>query len=176
MPSAYLLVKLVHIVSATLLFGTGLGTAFFMFNTYRSGDAGALRVTSRHVVLADWLFTMPAVIVQLGTGLWLSRFLGISWGSTWFITVITLFVVIGLCWLPVVLIQIRISRLAAAAASPLDESVSAQQSANAHMFRARTGYSVEINALMRVWIAFGVPAFLLTLVLFAMMVLKLGMG
>lgn len=151
--SSYLVVKLVHIVSGALLFGTGLGTAFFMLAAYRSRDTRALRVTSRHVVLADWLFTLPAVIVQLATGLWLTRYLQIAWSSVWFTAVMTLFVVVGLCWLPVVVIQIRINRLAAAG-------------------RARA----EIRPLMRIWTALGIPAFTLTLALFVLMVLKPGLA
>lgn len=156
MLSAYLLVKLVHIVSATLLFGTGLGTAFFMYRAYRSGSTEALRVTSRHVVVADWLFTLPAVIVQLATGLWLTVYLQIAWSSIWLVTVLTLFAVVGLCWLPVVAIQIRIARLAGAG----HDAASA----------------ARIAALMRIWIALGVPAFLLTLGLFGLMVLKPGIA
>lgn len=155
MYDAYLIIKLVHIVSATLLFGTGIGTAFFMFNAHRSGDHDALRVTSRHVVIADWLFTLPAVIVQLATGLWLTKFLGIAWTSQWFATVILLFVIVGLCWIPVVVIQIRIRRLAEAAGS-----------AN----RAR------IDSLMHAWVMLGIPAFVLTGVLLGLMVLKIGLG
>lgn len=158
MPSLYLIVKLVHIVSATLLFGTGLGTAFFMFKAWRSGEADALRVTSRHVVIADWLFTLPAVIVQLATGLWLTHLLRIPFASVWFVTVMALFVVVGLCWIPVVIIQIRIGQLSLSMAS-------APSAAQAR----------QIDALMRVWTALGIPAFVLTLALFALMVLKIGL-
>ena len=152
MPSAYLTIKLVHIVSATLLFGTGLGTVFFMYCAHRSRDIRALAVTSRHVVTADWLFTLPAVFTQLATGLWLAGFLGISPTSAWFAAVITLFGIVGLCWIPVVIIQIRIRELAAA------------------------NRPDEIEVLMRRWTALGIPAFVLTLVLFALMVLKPGIG
>ena len=51
--NTYLLLKVIHILGATLLFGTGLGSAFFMFSAYRSGDMRAIHVTARHVVLAD---------------------------------------------------------------------------------------------------------------------------
>lgn len=154
MLSAYLVVKLIHILSATLLFGTGLGTAFFMFTAHRSGNVEAIRVTSRYVVIADWGFTLPAVIVQLASGLWLTDYLGIPWSSVWFTTVITLFIVVGLCWMPVVWIQISIKRMAAVDARAI-------------------GTSAYRN-LFRLWVALGIPAFALTLVLFALMVLKPG--
>jgi uncharacterized membrane protein len=47
----YLLLKTVHILSSTLLFGTGLGTAFHGWMANRSGDAAARRVVNRNVVL-----------------------------------------------------------------------------------------------------------------------------
>jgi uncharacterized membrane protein len=156
MMSSYLVVKLIHIVSATVLFGTGLGTAFFMFTAHRSGNLEAIKVTSRYVVIADWVFTLPAVIVQLATGLWLTDYLGIPWSSVWFTTVMTLFVVVGLCWLPVVRIQISIKRMVA-----LDVGAMATRA---------------YRNLFRLWVALGIPAFALTLVLFALMVLKPGLA
>jgi uncharacterized membrane protein len=107
----YLGIKLLHIVSATILFGTGLGTAFFMFQAYRGGRDEAMKSTTQTVVLADWLFTTPAVIVQVVSGIWLTQRLGIPFTSVWFITVIALFCLVGACWLPVVWIQIRIRQL-----------------------------------------------------------------
>ena len=53
--------KWLHILSSTLLFGTGLGTAFFMFFTNRSRDVRAIAVVTRYVVIADWLFTTPII-------------------------------------------------------------------------------------------------------------------
>ena len=145
----YLGIKLLHIISATILFGTGLGTAFFMFRAYRGGNEEAMKSTTATVVLADWLFTTPAVIVQLATGLWLTHRLGIPYTSLWFALVIGLFILVGACWLPVVWIQIRIRNLIAAG-SGID----------------------EYRPLMRVWIALGVPAFMAVLVLFGLMVYR----
>lgn len=159
MLSAYLLVKLIHIVSSTLLFGTGLGTAFFMYAAYRSGDARAIAVTTRHVVAADWIFTAPAVIVQFLTGLWLVDYLGIPLSSIWFRSVISTFFLIGLCWLPVVWIQIRVKRIAA------------DDLAGAHRVRC----PAELRMLMGRWVALGIPAFVLTVGLFTLMVFKPGL-
>lgn len=147
----YLWIKLVHILSATVLFGTGLGTAFFMLRAYLSRNDQAMRVTTRNVVVADWLFTTPAVVIQLATGLWLTRELNIAFDSSWFVATIALYVFVGLCWIPVVRIQIRIRNLTDAGAS-------------------RDSY----RNLMRTWIALGVPAFGGVLVIFFLMVSKLG--
>lgn len=145
----YLAIKLLHILSATLLFGTGIGTAFFMFSAYRSGDLHAWSRTAEAVVRADWYFTTPAVAVQLLTGLWLTARLGIPFDSVWFVTVIGLFVLVGACWLPVVWIQIRLRNL----------------------LHAGAGFD-GCRPLMRVWFALGVPAFLSVIVILGLMVYK----
>lgn len=149
--SLYLWIKLVHILSATVLFGTGMGTAFFMLRAYHSQNDEAMRVTTRNVVLADWAFTTPAVILQFVTGLWLTHKLNISFTSSWFITVLALYVLVGLCWIPVVWIQMRIRNLIA---------------------HGRGGG--DYKNLMRIWVLLGIPAFASVLVIFFLMVSKLG--
>ncbi len=145
----YPLIRLIHILSATVLFGTGMGTAFFMFRSWQSGNIESLKVTTRHVVQADWLFTSPAVVVQLLTGLWLVHRLSIPLDSVWLWVVLGLFALVGACWLPVVWIQIRVRDL-------LDSDAGRN----------------EYEGLMRSWVALGIPAFSAVLVLFALMVYK----
>ncbi len=74
--SSYFALKAIHIISAAVLFGTGLGIAYFKWTTDRTGNTVAIRVVSEKVVLADWLFTLPAIVVQALTGLALARSLG----------------------------------------------------------------------------------------------------
>ena len=147
----YLWIKLLHILSATVLFGTGMGTAFFMLKAYLSANEEAMAVTTKSVVWADWIFTLPAVVVQFVTGLWLTQHLSISMDSAWFKMVLGLFVLVGVCWVPVVWIQIRIRDLIAAEAG-----------------------SDSYRTLMRWWIALGVPAFTSVLIIFYLMVSKVG--
>ncbi len=73
----------VHILSSTLLFGTGLGTAFHSWMAQRSGELRAIVVVSRNVMIADWLFTVPAVVVQPVTGAWLAWQAGVSLSTGW---------------------------------------------------------------------------------------------
>ena len=150
---SYLLLKLLHILSATVLAGTGTGIAFFMFMAHRVGNLQALAVTTRHVVLADWLFTAPAVVVQFTTGVLLMRRMGLSFTSPWFFAAIGLFLFIGLCWLPVVVIQYRLRAVATSAlhSGKLDP---------------------VFHRLMYGWTALGVPAFAAIVVLFWLMVFK----
>lgn len=149
---AYFVLKLVHVLSATLLFGTGLGTAFFMWMAHRRGEVAAIAVTARHVVLADWLFTTPAVVAQPVTGFLLLDRLGIAWTQSWVLASLGLFAVAGLCWLPVVAIQLRVRAIAASAGSG---------ALPATYFR-----------LMRWWFRLGWPAFAAVLAVFWLMVRK----
>ena len=73
---AYTLLRLVHILSAAILFGTGLGIAFFMWTAHRSRDVAAIAVTMRNVVVADFMFTAVAIVVQPLTGWVLVRIAG----------------------------------------------------------------------------------------------------
>lgn len=149
----YLLLKTVHILSSTLLFGTGLGTAFHGWMANRSGDPGARRVINRNVVLADWLFTTPAVIVQPVTGVWLAHIAGFPLTTGWLAASIALYLLVGVCWLPVVGIQIRMRRIADA--TPSDMPLPARY-----------------FALSRTWFLLGWPAFMGVIVIFWLMVTK----
>ena len=102
----YLLVKTLHILSATLLFGTGLGSVFYKWRADKSADLPAIAVTNKNVVLADWLFTTPTVILQPVTGVWMALSAGYPLTSSWLVLSIVLYIIAGLCWLPVVYIQI----------------------------------------------------------------------
>lgn len=77
----YLILKWLHILSATLLFGTGIGSAFYKFMTDRAGSIQAIAQTNKLVVLADWLFTTPTIILQPITGVWLALIAGYTMTS-----------------------------------------------------------------------------------------------
>lgn len=149
----YLVLKMIHILSAVVVTGTGAGIAFFMFMANRSNNIHAIAVTARHVVLADWLFTAPAVLVQFVSGVLLMDILGYSFASKWFFTVIALFVFIGACWIPVVFIQYKLKRLA-------DISI------------VSGAIDPKFRKLMVYWTTLGVPAFISVLIIFWLMVFK----
>jgi len=150
----YLVVKWLHVLSSTVLCGTGLGSAFYMFFTNRSGEVRAIAVVARRVVIADWLFTTPTAILQPLTGFWLLHLANLPWTSGWILWSLVLYVVAGACWLPVVWIQIRMARMAEAAAQagePLPE----------RFWRYHA-----------VWTALGCPAFIAFIAIFYLMVVK----
>ena len=108
----YLWLKLIHILSATVLFGTGIGSAFYMFMANRHKDIAGIYFATRHVVIADWLFTTPSVIVQLATGLALADVLGLPLTEGWVFWSLLLYFFAGACWLPVVWMQIKMRDMA----------------------------------------------------------------
>ncbi|RJG16616.1 DUF2269 family protein [Massilia cavernae] len=152
--SVYLLVKWLHILSATILFGTGIGIAFFKWITDRSGDVRAIRLSSERTVLADWVFTTPAVILQLVSGIAMAHLAGFPVTTGWVSWSLFLYAVAGGCWLPVVWLQIRmraLARVADDAGSPLPP---------------------QYWAYARCWFWLGVPAFAALLVVYWLMVGK----
>jgi hypothetical protein len=61
---AYLLIKMLHIVSATVLFGTGLGITFFFLMGMRSGEPAVALFAARTTAIADMIFTLTAGLLQ----------------------------------------------------------------------------------------------------------------
>jgi uncharacterized membrane protein len=110
-----LLVKWMHILSSTVLFGTGIGSAFYMFMANRRKEISGMYFATRHVVIADWLFTTPSVILQLATGLWLAHATGYDLSEGWIQWALFLYFFAGACWLPVVWMQIKMRDMARAA-------------------------------------------------------------
>jgi uncharacterized membrane protein len=155
--SEYLIVKWVHVLSSTILFGTGIGSAFYMLCAGLSRDPKVAHFVARYVVIADWLFTATAVVVQPLTGFWLAHLAGFSLGSRWIAWSIALYFVAGACWLPVVYIQIRMRDTARAAAA-----------------ESRGALPARYWRLFRIWFALGIPAFASLVVVFWLMIAKPG--
>lgn len=115
-------VQYLHALGAIVIIGTGIGIAFFMLMAHRSGDPAFIARTAEVVVVADYLFTLSAVLLQPVTGsilMWLSS---TSITEGWLMTALALYVLAGLFWLPVIFIQIEmrdLARTAAAEGAPL---------------------------------------------------------
>ncbi|PTD96316.1 DUF2269 family protein [Pseudothauera lacus] len=152
--NSYLVVKYLHILSSVLMVGTGFGTAFYLFFANRSGSLPAISVVSRLVVRADTWFTTPAVIFQPLSGLWLMYQAGWTLETGWILASIALFLFTGLCWLPVVWLQIRLR----------DMAVAAQQGGSE--------LPPRYWRYARIWEALGYPAFIAMMVVFYLMVAK----
>lgn len=150
----YTILKTLHILSMVLLFGTGLGSAFYKWMADRSGNVAHIAVTNRHVVLADWIFTTPTVIFQPVSGLWMVNMLGLPLTTPWVAASLFLFCFAGICWLPVVWLQIRMQKIAA-------EAVVHEAALPPLYWR-----------MARWWFWLGVPAFTSMVLVVALMVFK----
>ena len=150
----YLWLKTVHIISSVLLVGTGLGSAFYMFFANRTDSVAAKAVVSRLVVRADWWFTTPCVLVQPISGIALAHMAGWPLSTPWLAWSLALYALAGVCWLPVVWLQIRMARMAHiadGAGQPLPDLY--------EQYRRR-------------WEALGYPAFIAMVAVFYLMVNK----
>lgn len=150
----YQFVKVLHIISSTILFGTGIGIAFFMFRSHFTDDIAEKLYAARNTVLADYLFTFPAVIVQPVTGFWLVWQGGYDVLDLWLVATYTIYILAGVCWLPVVWIQIQLKKI-------LVESVNSGQE-----------LPQRYHKLFRAWFILGWPAFLGLVIVFFLMVMK----
>lgn len=150
----FTLLKFMHLLGAAVLFGTGLGIAFFMFMADRSGDIALIAGTARIVVVADFLFTATAVIVQPLTGFGLVHLVGYDLSESWIVTSLGLYVLTGMFWLPVVWLQLQMKHMADAALA--------------------TGGALpaRYKSFMRIWFWSGWPAFISVLAIFYLMQTK----
>ena len=156
----YLLLKWLHIVSSVLMVGTGLGSAFYMFFTNRSGNVQAQAVVTKLVVRADWWFTTPTVLIQPATGLAMAYLAGWPLSTPWLAWSLALYALAGLCWLPVVWLQLRMRDMAR-------ETAEAAQAANGDGVLPPLYWRYA-----RWWEALGYPAFVAMAVVFYLMVNK----
>lgn len=151
----YLIAKWLHILSSTLVFGTGIGSAFHLLMASLRREPAVAAQVVRQVVWADWLFTTTTMIFQPLSGWYLAHLMGLSvWQTPWLRWSLLLYVVAGACWLPVVWIQIRMRDIALAAV------------------RAAGPLPPAYFGWLRLWVALGFPALFAFLAIFYLMVAK----
>ena len=154
---SYLLLKWLHLLGAAVLFGTGLGIAFFAWFGYRrgmqEGNMGLIQGVLRLTVVADTVFTATAAVLQPITGYFLWRMTGGQWPDRWLAWVLAFYVFVGACWLPVVWLQLRLrdAALRADTVGRLDE---------------------RFHRRFQLWFVLGWPAFLGVMGLFALMLTR----
>lgn len=150
----YTAVKTFHILSSTIVFGTGIGIAFFMFRSWFTDNIQEKLYASRNTVLADYLFTFPAVVVQPVSGIALIHMAGLDWTAYWLVATYVIYIIAGLCWLPVVWIQIQLKNMC----------IEASENG--------TELPERYNKLFKIWFLLGWPAFLGLVAVFYLMVAK----
>lgn len=151
---SYLILKWLHVLSSTVLFGTGLGTAYYMFFASRTRDPRIIASVFGYGVVADWLFTTTTIIFQPLSGWYLTRMAGVPLNTQWVAWSIALYVLATVCWLPVVWIQLR---MRATAKRALDEG---------------TPLPAVYSRYLLAWVLLGILAFLALLGVLYLMVVK----
>lgn len=154
----YLTLKYIHLLSMVLLFGTGLGSAFYKWMADRSRNVTHISIVNRHVVLADWLFTTPTIVIQPVTGIWMLYQINIPLTTPWVLSSLVLYAIAGMCWLPVVWLQIRMQKLSEQAVLK------------------NTDLDDEYWRYARIWFYLGIPAFIAMVAIVLLMVMKFSFG
>lgn len=150
----YTTVKWLHVLSSTILFGTGIGSAFYLLLAAIGRDARTVAVVSRFVVITDWLFTATTAVFQPLSGLWMMRIGGMPMHTPWIRASLVLYAFAIACWLPVVWIQLKLRDLSADAV--------AQGTRLPHAWWR----------LFAWWVVLGIAAFVAFLAIFHLMVAK----
>lgn len=153
---AYVIFRTLHLLGSTVLFGGGLAMGYFLWMAVRSRDTQTIANTLQHVIRAEWWFIVPAVAIQPLTGILLMNFLGYSQQSDWFRSVMGVYAVLGLVWLPVVIIQVRLRKLAL-------------------VMEAEPEARHEFTSALRWWAAFSIAMYVLAIALIYLMVAKPGL-
>lgn len=154
--SFYLLLKLMHIVSSVLLAGVGFGSAYYLYFIHRTGNPQAIAKVIHLVVRADFWFTTPAIIIQPLTGLSMIKLAGYPLGQAWLIWTGVLYLLAGACWIPVVWLQLRMSKIAA------------------NVVDANSSLPTRYWQYARCWEWLAYPAFVSVLIIYGLMVFKPG--
>lgn len=127
-----------------------------MFVANRRKDIIPIYFAVRHVVIADLIFTTPSVIVQFITGLLMMHIAGFDFSEIWIKWSVILYFSVGLCWLPVLWLQIKMRDMAKLA------------------FNQGTKLPEVYWKMEKIWIALGSIAFPMVLVIFYFMVMKIS--
>ncbi|MEC8293317.1 MAG: DUF2269 domain-containing protein [Pseudomonadota bacterium] len=151
---SYELLRFLHVIGATVLLGTGAGIAFFMVISHRSQEPRLIAHVAGIVVLADTVFTATAALFQPITGYLLIREIGYELMEPWVVLSLVLYVFVGMFWLPVVWIQIKMRDLARQAVAD------------------NTALPARYQRLYRIWFACGFPAFFAVLAILWLMLTR----
>ncbi|OGT49060.1 MAG: hypothetical protein A3E82_01420 [Gammaproteobacteria bacterium RIFCSPHIGHO2_12_FULL_38_11] len=150
----YAWIKIIHVISAAVLYGTGMGTAVYMFCVNKQKDICLIANATKQVVFVDWVFTGSSATIQFFSGMTLIYLKGYSFASLWIIGSMSGYVIAGACWIPVVYLQICCRNLAFDA------------------LKNNTALPKKYFRYYKLWWILGIPAFLSLMVVFYLMVNK----
>ena len=154
----YLCLKYLHIIAAIFLFGFGMGSYLYLIAASRTRNPQVIAHVARMVVGFDTWITTPAGFVQIITGYLLMRLSGLSMSTEWVLTSLIVFFCVGSLWLPVLVLQKRLCRMASSAVA--------------------TGQALDdgYRSVYRQWFWMGVAGFAGMFVIVLIMVTKMTPG
>lgn len=152
----YLWIKYIHILSATILFGTGIGTAAVMLYGHLSKNIQAMTIMYTYVVLVDWFFTGISGFMQITTGLLMVYLAGYSFTSLWIAGSVCGYCITAIAWFIVVYYQIKIKQITKDAA------------------RENQPLPPQYYYYFKKWVQLGILAFASLLIVFYLMVFRPG--
>jgi len=151
----FTVIKFLHVMSAVLLLGTGLGLAFFLFRAQQSKDSQTILFALNNTLIGDIVFVGPALFVLFGSGHWMLRNGAHSVREPWMIASLALIMLVGLCWVLAVFLEWRMRNGLRA---------SAQQGAAV--------LPPKHGLYHRLWVSLGLIAFPTAVVILVLMVIK----
>jgi len=150
----YLILKTIHILSSTLLFGAGTGTAILIFRAFlmRNDERNeALQFALNHAISVDWYFTLAAGIVQLITGITMGIMAGYSFTGGWLFASLLLFIAVFSLWVPAAALQMRMKK---------------------DLLHSSGEITPAFHRMIKIWIMLGIPAFILMIFIFILMIFR----
>ena len=106
--NTYLVLKTLHVLSAMVVLGTGIGIAWYTLRGWLSNDHRILHWISRETVRADWLFTTSAIVFLLASATGMLAINPAWLQQPWLQLSIALTGAVFLLWLPVLVLQYRL--------------------------------------------------------------------
>ncbi|WP_334079003.1 DUF2269 domain-containing protein [Microbulbifer sp. M83] len=108
--NAYLVFKALHVLGAMVVFGTGIGIAWYALRGWRTGDIHIMQWISAETVAADWIFTAAAILLLLGSASGMLYASPTLLEMPWLRLSAFLTFLVFCLWVPVVFIQYNIRR------------------------------------------------------------------
>jgi len=145
----------VHLVGVLLMVGNVVTAAFWKIRADLTGNPEVIHHTVRNVMIADYFFTIPGlVLIIVSGGMMVGRSGASLSGLNWLTLSLILLAVTGFIWLAILIpMQLRMIRFSAACVE-------------------KGAISAEYRRASRQWAIFGVAATLLPIVILYLMVMK----
>ncbi|PIZ05128.1 MAG: DUF2269 domain-containing protein [Gammaproteobacteria bacterium CG_4_10_14_0_8_um_filter_38_16] len=105
-------INIVHVISASVLLGAGVGTAFYVFYVNQQNNVALIARVTKQAIFVNWIFIGSSGVIQFITGMILLASKGYSPFALWVMGSMIGYVIAALCWLLVLYFQMRCRDLA----------------------------------------------------------------